>query len=165
MRTNAPEGRGVLSRDQLIPGQRVFTDQYVSSAVGKNFNGRNGRQNANASFTGGTIFCDAASSYISIKHQLGFTANETVCSLLAFEREAEDAKVTVTGCNSDNGVHTAKELTVKLQESKQTIRMSGVGAHHQNGPAENTIKNVTRRARIFMFHAALHWPEKFDKTL
>ena len=62
-------------------------------------------------------------------------------------------------------MYTAKELTVKLQEAKKTIRMSGVGAHHQNGPAENAIKNITRRARIFLFHAALRWPEKFDKHL
>ena len=93
---------------------------------------------------------------MSIHHQVGFTANETVCSLLAFEREAENAKVQVTGYNSDNGVYTAKELTVKLQEANQTIRMSGVGAHRQNGPAENAIKNVTQGARIYMFHAALH---------
>ena len=43
--------------------------------------------------------------------------------------------------------------------------MSGVGAHHQNGAAETAIKNISRRARIFMFHAALRWPAQFDKTL
>ena len=42
--------------------------------------------------------------------------------------------------------------------------MSGVGAHHQNGAAKNAIKNTSRRARIFMFHAALRWPEQHDST-
>jgi len=43
--------------------------------------------------------------------------------------------------------------------------MSGIGAHHQNGPAENAIKNVSRKARIMMFHAALRWPDQNDNTL
>ena len=47
---------------------------------------------------------------------------------------------------------------MKPQESNQTIQMSGVGAHHKNGAAETAIKNISRRARIFMFHAALRWP-------
>ena len=111
------------------------------------------------SFGGGTIFYDAATSYMSLHHQLGFTSNETVCSVLTFEREAEVVNVTVKGYNTDNGIYTAKELTVKLQESNQTIRMSGVGSHHQNGAAETAIKNISHRARIFMFHAALRWSE------
>ena len=40
-----------------------------------------------------------------------------------------------------------------------------MGAHHQNGIAENSIKNITRKARIYMFHAALRWPSWFDKSL
>ena len=43
--------------------------------------------------------------------------------------------------------------------------MSGVGAHHQNGVAENAIKNVTYKARALMIHAALCWPDISDKTL
>lgn len=98
-RSNAPTTRGILSCEQLLPRQRVFSDHYVSSVVGKNFNGRNGRQNPNSSYRGGTIFYDAATSYMSIHHQLGFTSHETVCSLLAFEREASEANITVTGYN------------------------------------------------------------------
>jgi hypothetical protein len=84
---------------------------------------------------------------------------------LTFEREAASIGIQVHNYTSDNGVYTAKDFTLELQSKSQIQRLSGVGAHHQNGPAENGIKNVSRRARIFMFHAALRWPEHYDKTL
>ena len=54
---------------------------------------------------------------------------------------------------------------LSLSKDNKTLRLSGVGGHHHNGPAENAIKNISRKARIFMFHAAIRWPEAHDKTL
>ena len=87
---------------------------------------------------------------------------EDMYSLLAFEMENQHVGVTIKRYSTDNGVYTIKELAMKLQDQGQQLRLSGVGAHHQNGPTENAIKNVPR---IFMFHAALGWPSKFDKSL
>ena len=67
--------------------------------------------------------------------------------------------------NTDNGVYTSKDFMIEIEKNEQTVRLSGVGAHHQNGPAENAIKNVSRKARLFMFHAALRLPEQYDTTL
>ena len=53
----------------------------------------------------------------------------------------------------------------KLHDNNQTLRLSGVGAHHHNGVAENAIKNISKKSRVYMVHAALRWPEKFDKSL
>ena len=156
--------KGATKRDQLIPGQRVFSDQYVSSAPGRNYNGR-GQTQSSLTYKGGTVFADAASSYISIHHQMGFTATETISSKIAFEREASSVGVSVSQYNTDNGVYTSKDFTLELAKHNQTSRLSGVGAHHHNGPAESAIKNLTRRARIFMFHAALRWPDHYDKSL
>jgi hypothetical protein len=100
-----------------------------------------------------------------IEHQLGFTAVETIKAKLAFEREAASVGAHIKEYNTDNGVYTAEEFTRQLEHSSQTIRLSGVGAHHQNGPAENAIKNITRRARISMLHAALRWPDHYSNTL
>ena len=66
---------------------------------------------------------------------------------------------------TDNGVYTAKDFTLELERNDQTYRLSGVGAHHQNGVAENAIKNISRKARIFMLHAALKWPDQYNKSL
>ena len=153
-----------LKAEQLKPGQRIFSDQYVSSLPGRNFNGRGQMQSQN-NFKGGTVFCDAASGFLSIHHQVGFTAHETIRSKLTFEREASHVGNTIQSYNTDNGIYTAKEFNFELEKNLQSIRMSGVGAHHQNGPAENAIKNVSRKARIMMFHAALRWPDQNDNTL
>ena len=67
--------------------------------------------------------------------------------------------------NTDNGIYTANDFTLELEKNAQTLQLRGIGAHHQNGPTENAIKNVSCRARIFMFHAALHWPEWYNKAL
>ena len=162
--TKSPSQQGKLKREQLTPGQRIFSDQYVSSLPGKNFNGR-GHLHSTRGFKGGTVFCDAASSYISIYHQQSFTGHETIESMIAFERESTEVGINIQGYNTDNGVYTAKTLIHKLQSNNQILRLSGVGAHHQNGVAENAISNISEKARVYMFHAALRWPDKFDKTL
>ncbi len=48
---------------------------------------------------------------------------------------------------------------MELEQQGQGIRLSGVGAHHQNGVGERGIRTVTERARTIMLHAMLHWPE------
>lgn len=53
----------------------------------------------------------------------------------------------------------------KIHDDKQILGMCGVGAHHHNGTAENAIKNISRKARIYLLHIALRWPEGFDKTM
>ena len=85
--------------------------------------------------------------------------------MLSFERDSSSVGVEIKGHNTDNGVHTAKEILERLQNNSKTLRSSGVGAHHHNGPAENAIKNISRKARIFVFHAAIRWPDAHDKTL
>jgi hypothetical protein len=151
-------------REQLIPGQRIFSDQYVSSAPGRIYNGR-GQNQSSLTYKGGTVFADAASSYISLHPQVGFTATETIKSKIAFEREATTFGAKVQQYNTDNGMCTSKEFVEELSREQQTQHLSGVGAHHQNGPAENTIKNLSQQARIFMFHAAIRWPEHYNKSL
>ena len=162
--TKVRECKSILKHEKTIPGALIFSDQFVSSEPGKHYNLR-GQQLGNTGYRGGTVFYDAASSFISIHHQVGFTSSETLKSMLTFEREAAQVGITIEGYNTDNGVYTSKEIMGKMMDDKQTLRLSGVGAHHQNGPAENSIKNITRRAQIAMFHAALRWPEKYDKRL
>ena len=163
-RTQAYDKRGILKREQLSRGDRIFSDQYASSVLGKNFNAR-GHQQSTASYKGGTIFCDAATGYIHLEHQISFTGEETGQSMMALQREAEQLGFSIKGYNTDNGVYTAQQILQQLQHNNQTLRLSGVGAHHQNGVAENGIKNITRKARIYMFHAAVRWPSRFDKSL
>ena len=40
------------------------------------------------------------------------------------------------------------------------IKFSGIGAHHQNGVAECTIKTISSWARTMLLHTMIHWPEQ-----
>ena len=53
----------------------------------------------------------------------------------------------------------------ELGKKDQTLHLSGVSAHHQNGVAKNSIKNMVRTAHMIMLHAALQWPEEANKKL
>ena len=155
---------GILKQDKLKPGDLVFTDQYVSSLPGQYFNTRS-QSSSQHEYRGGTLFADAASGYIYIVNQVGFTADETIAAKLRFEREAQSIGVQVKQYSSDNGVYISSAFGNNLRENNQTIRHSGVGGHHHNGAAENGIKNVVMKARTMMFNSALRWPESIDLSL
>ena len=56
-----------------------------------------------------------------------------------------------------------RESEIELQD--QTITISAVGAHHQNGVAERNIQTSMSWAFSMMLHQLLHWPDAFDKAL
>jgi len=155
---------GILKKDKLEPGDLIFSDQYQSSLPGRVF-GRRGAAIHSKTYTGGTIFCDAASKRLFLRHQSTLTAQETVEAKLAFEREALQVGVSVKAYQTDNGIYTSKEFLDCLVEDNQVIKHSGVGGHHHNGAAESAIKHTTNKSRTMMIHQALRWPEESDKTL
>jgi hypothetical protein len=93
---------GALSKDQLAPGQRIFIDQYESRAPGRTLYSKGG--SSSSKYVGGTLFYDAASSYISVYHQFGFTAAETIQSKIRFEQESAQAGVSVRSYHTDWGL-------------------------------------------------------------
>lgn len=135
---------GILKKDILEPGDLVFTDQYESRLEGRLFTYK-GADLKHEKYNGGTIFCDAASNYIFMEHQTGFTAEETILANLKFEREAMGVGVTVRRYSTDNGVYNSLEFMKEIHKNNQVIRHCGVGAHHGNGVAENAIGNVVRK--------------------
>jgi hypothetical protein len=100
-----------------------------------------------------------------VVHQVSLSAIETVAAKTTFEREALQVGVSIKNYQTDNGVYTAKEFLRELHENGQGIKHSGVGGHHHNGAAENSIKKTTRRARYMMIHAALSWTDQAQKEL
>jgi hypothetical protein len=159
---DSPEG--ILKMNKLQPGDLIFSDQYESPLLGRQFSAR-GNDVTTQQFRGGTIFCDAASSKLTVVHQVGLTGTETVQAKLRFEREAAAVGVQVRDYCTDNGIYTSKEFALELSSKGQGIKHSGVGGHHHNGVAENAIKNTVRTARTMMIHAALRWPEHNERDL
>ena len=74
--------------------------------------------------------------------------------------EAQESGIEVQGFHTDNGVFTSKEFMKHLLERKQTIKVSGAGAAHQNGVAERAICTITTMARTLLIHAAMRSPDK-----
>ena len=85
--------------------------------------------------------------------------------MIAFEKQISKVSVKIKDYYIDNDVYTTKQILHKLQTDKQTLRACGVSAHHQNGIPENSIKNISKKIRIYMFHVWLRWPDIQDKTL
>jgi len=116
-------------------------------------------------YKGRTIFCDAASGFIHVEHQVTLTSYEMIAAKINFKRVAIKASVTVTTYHMDNGIYRSSKFLKDLHTKGQGIKMSGVSMQFQNGAVENAIKTTVARAHTMMLHAALQWPEVKDQCL
>ena len=66
---------------------------------------------------------------------------------------------------TDNGIYTSKDFVNKLLSNGKGIKHSGVGSHHHNAVAENSIKTTVCIARTMMIHSALSWPEQNERDI
>ncbi len=108
--TQVDDKKGILKCEKLERGERIFSDQYASPTVaGRNYNLR-GQMQSTLSFKGGTIFCDCATGFIFLRHQVSFTGMETANSMMALEREASSLGFAIKGWHTDNGVYTSKAI-------------------------------------------------------
>ena len=154
----------LLSKDTLIPGEKVSMDHFVVSTPGRLFSSR-GRERTDQAYKGGVIFVDHASGFVWVVPVVNFTAGEALRAKREFESEMMSMGVTVLRYHTDNGVFTAAEFQDSLAESQQTITFSGVGAHHQNSTAERAIGTVTGMCRTMMLHAKMRWPKAVTASL
>src|SRR5210317_575444 len=92
-------------------------------------------------------------------------AEHTVEAKRAFERIAASHGVVVKHYHSDNGLFDTKLFKESIQNSHQTLSFCGPYAHHQNGKAENRIKDITTHARTALLHAAHRWPKAVNAHL
>ena len=147
-----------LKKDHLLTGHMVSADHYISRAPGRLYHTK-GKSDQSDMFSGGCVFIDHASGYVSIKHQVAINATETVKAKLTFEREAQSQGVVIKGYHTDNGILNSSDFMEELLKKQQNIIFSGAGASHQNGAAERAIKMVVTMARTIVMHAALRCPE------
>ena len=66
-----------LKKDNILPGKMVSADHYISQAPGRLYHTK-GKSDLSDMFSGGCVFIDHASGYVSIKHQVAINATETV---------------------------------------------------------------------------------------
>ena len=127
-----------LKRNQLKPGNIIFSDHYESRLTWIVFWNRRYKVTSQV-YKGGTIFYNSASRKIIVHHKVSFTSEETIVSKIDFEREAMGAGVPVESYSTNNDIYNSKYFNRDLHGKVQIIRHILVGCHHHNGVAENAI--------------------------
>ena len=80
-----------IKKDNLLPGKMVSAYHY-----------KKGKSDQYEMFSGGYVFIDHASGYVSIKHQVAINATEIVKEKLTFEREDKSQGVMINLYHTDN---------------------------------------------------------------
>ena len=157
--------QGVISAEQLFPGQQVSVDHFVCSTLGCTFESK-GHGPVQSRYKGGCIFVDSASNNVFIYLQRLLTTHETLEAKKAFEDYCASEGVIPQTYLSDNGAaFTSQQYTEELSKFSQISKFAGVGAHHHNAKAERAIRTIMSIARTMMLHAAIHWPDTADPAL
>jgi Reverse transcriptase (RNA-dependent DNA polymerase) len=154
----------LTKRNNILPGQMVSVDQYIGFAPGRLPNTK-GKELLKDKYTGGTIFVDHASGFVFVRNQVSLRVGETLISKKMFEGVSRQYGVRIGSYFGDNFPFNSEEFKADIRNKNQTLVLSGVGAHHQNGVAERAIKTVTSFARAMLLHATFHWPAQADLTL
>ena len=81
----------------------MFADNYISRSPGRLYHTK-GKPDQPDMSSGGCVFIDHASGYVSIKHQVAINATETVKAKPTFEKEAQSQGVVIKGYHNDNGI-------------------------------------------------------------
>jgi len=157
--------RGALKKNNLDPGTEASLDHFYCSVKGRLFTSK-GKTSQDNMYCGGLIVVDHATNMVFIHFQKRLTSQETLAGKEAYERFCLDHGIVSQKYLTDAGAaFTSSDFTKHLVDLKQEIRFAGVGAHHQNGPAECHIGIVMKMARTIMIHAAIHWPAMADPAL
>ncbi len=102
---------------------------------------------------GATIFVDHCSNHIYIFLMQDLTLNETILAKHAYERFLSSIGVTSKAYHADNGQFADKGFCDDCTSCNQAITFYGIGSHHQNGIAEQKIKELTLGSQTLLLHA------------
>jgi len=159
--------KGHRNRKQIkpatAPGQVVSVDQLESPTPGLVPTHR-GIPTVSR-YQGATVFVDHFSDFTYVHLMTKMDGESTVEAKLAFERVASEHGVKVLHYHADNGLFDTKVFKASIHSANQTLSFCGVNAHHQNGKAENRIKDITTGARTALLHAAHRWPKAVHASL
>ena len=104
------------------------------------------------------FFVDDASDFTFTHHAKSIDVAEALEAKRVYEREIYKYGKEVKYIHAGNGTYACKGCKDAVHDSKQLLTCCGVGAHFQNGKAENRIKIVTHVARTSLINAMHKWP-------
>ena len=84
------------------------------------------------------------------------TGESTLEAKVAFEQVTRSRGIDIRGYHAHNGRYAKYIFRDNCKQNMQILRYCGVGAHHQNGIAEATIKQLTLVSRTMLLRAQRH---------
>ena len=81
------------------------------------------------------------------------------------ERIAKSIGVTIQYYHGNNRSFYTHKFKAKVATSNQTMSFCGFDAHHQNGKAENGVKDISICTKIMLLHASHVWPNAIHSSL
>jgi hypothetical protein len=163
-RSKGHNNHGAIRRpDEKNPGDCCSTDQLISAQAGlvPQLSGRLTHERIWAA----TIFIDHVSGFAYAHLMRAVTQDETLAAKHAWERIAATHGREIKRYHADNGRYAEADFRADAESLGQQVTYCGVGAHHQNGLAENTVKQFTLKGRTLLLHAKRHWPEAITTIL
>jgi hypothetical protein len=84
----------LIRQGDLLPGECVSIDQYISALPGRLPNTK-GKELKSNQYNGGTIFVDHATTLIYLKHQVSLNSGETLQAKKSLEQFASQFGVSI----------------------------------------------------------------------
>jgi hypothetical protein len=144
-----------IDSGDLQPGDCVSVDQFESSSPGyvDTYQGKP----TTARYHAASLYMDHASRFMYLKCHYSTGGAEAVEGKRRFEQFANTQCVKIKAYRADNGIMAKREYMASIELNQQTITLSGVNNHSQNGIAERNIRTVSDRARTMLLHAIEKW--------
>ena len=112
---------GSLKVNHTTPASCVFADQLESHIRGHVLHTA-GQEPERNRFCGSMVFCDQASRYIHIEHQVTLNASDSIRAKENFERITVQQGVAVDSCHTDNGIFKSQAFVDEILSNHQSIR-------------------------------------------
>eukprot|EP00978_Attheya_sp_CCMP212_P001535 scaffold3163_cov60-Attheya_sp.AAC.5 len=147
--------------EEKDPGDCCSTNQLISAQAGlvPQLSGRLTHERIWAA----TMCINHVSGFAYAHLMCAVTQVETLAAKHAWEYTAATHGRQIKGYHANNGRYAEADFRVDAESLGQQVTYCGVGAHHQNGLAENTVKQFTLKGRLL--HAKRHWPEAITTIL
>ena len=145
------------------PGEVVSVDQLEANVAG--LVAQMAGRPTHSRYKVVTVFVDQATGFSFVHFQKSTSAEETVEGKELFERRAASMGHQIRHYHADNGVFASNAWRAHCIARRQGLSFAGVGAHHQNGLAENKIRLLQSQARTMLIHAAKRWPQAVTANL
>ena len=145
------------------PGETIGVDQLISAQPG--LVPQEKGMMTRAQIWAATVFICYVTGYIHVGLMTDQSGDQTLQCKHDFEHKCATRGVDIKHYHADNGRFAEKTFLDSIKKCMQRITFCGVGAHHQNGITENTIKQLTLVSRTILLHAQSHWPEYITTML